>query len=290
MVMHLRVLVVESEPEDILFLEEVLLEIEERRQWHPHWGVETLTASTWMEAAAMIARDPVDVILLNPNLSDSVGAATFRRVQALAPHIPVIVLAETEDRDISAYLVREGAQDFLNKKQIDCAPLSHAIRNAIERQRRLLAVRATAMSDPLTGLLNREAFLRFATRDWTLAESLRCRWAVLLGEPRTLPDVTLVSDEQRRDLALVDAGDCFRRLAGSTALLARISELRFAIALFDTPAEPVENTRARIHAAAADKGIAIGTAIFEPDRPASLEILMQQAEADLAPTALAMRR
>ena len=126
MLMHLRVLLVESDPEDLLFLEEVLLEIEEKRLWNPHWHqwvhVETLAASTWMEAAAMIPREPVDVILLNPNLGDSLGAATFRRLQALAPHIPVILLTEAEDRDLAAHLVREGAQDFLNKKQIDCAP------------------------------------------------------------------------------------------------------------------------------------------------------------------------
>ena len=34
----------------------------------------------------------------------------------------------------------------------------------------------------------------------------------------------------------------------------------------------------------------MGAAIFEPDRPASLETLLYQAAADLAPTALAMRR
>jgi GGDEF domain-containing protein len=113
---------------------------------------------------------------------------------------------------------------------------------------------------------------------------------LMLAEPWNLAELSLTFGEQRRDLALIEAGDFLRGMAGSAGLLARISELRFALALFETRTEPVESARVRIHTAAAGRRIAIGAAIFEPDRPASLEILMQQAEADLAPTALAMRR
>ena len=287
--MHLRVLVVESDPEDLLFLEEVLLEVEEL-QLHRWMQIETVAASTWMEAAALLSRETVDIVLLNPNLADSSGAATYRRLQQLAPDVPIIVLAGAEDRDLAPYLVREGAQDFLHKKLLDHAPLSHAIQNAIERQRRLAAVRATAMSEPLTGLLNREAFVTLAGRDRMLAESLQRRWLLVLAELRSVSEVSLSFGEQRRDLALVEAGDFLRRVAGSTGLLARVSELRFALALFDTPAEPVEALRSRIDAAAAGRRLAIGAAVFDPNRPAPLETLIQQAEANLAPLALAMGR
>ena len=97
------------------------------------------------------------------------------------------------------------------------------------------------MSDPLTGLLNREAFLTFAERDRTLAECLHCRWLLMLAEPRNLSELSLAFGQQRCDLALVEAGDFLRGMAASTGLLARISELRFALALFDTQAERVES-------------------------------------------------
>src|SRR5262245_10219790 len=102
-----------------------------------------------METAALLPREPVDVILLNPTLSDRQGLATFRGVQGLAQQVPILVLTDADGRDLALQLVREGAQDYLLKKQIDCAPLAQAIRNALERQRILEAVRATTMTDPL---------------------------------------------------------------------------------------------------------------------------------------------
>jgi PleD family two-component response regulator len=287
--MHLRVLLVESDPEDLLFFEDVLLEVEELHL-HRWLQIETLAASTWMEAATILSRETLDIILLNPNLRDSYGVTTYRRIQQLAPDVPVIVLTGAEDRDLASHLVREGAQDFLTKKQLDCAPLAHAIQNAIERQRRLAAARATAMSEPLTGLLNREAFVTLAGRDRMLAESLQRRWLLILAELRSVSDGNPPFGEQRRDLALVEAGDFLRGVAGGTGLLARVSELRFALALFETPAERLETVRERIDAAAAGRRLTMGAAIFEPDHPVPFETLMQLAEADLAPSALAMGR
>ncbi len=284
--MHLRVLVVESDPEDLLFLEDVLTEIEERRHWRQWADVECLVASTCMEVASILPGEPVDIILLNPNLSDIQGVATFRRVQALVPQTPVILLIDAEDRDLAAQLVREGAQDFLLKKQVDCAPLAHSIRNAIERHRLLVATRSTTMTDPLTGLLNRGAFFSLADRDRKVAGLLGRRLLLIAAEPRNLAEPATATGEQGRDLAMVEAAEVLRSLAGSTGLLARSEPARFALALLDTSAEPVESAWARIHSAAAEHGLAIGAAIFEPDRPVTLEVLMERAELDLVTPAL----
>jgi PleD family two-component response regulator len=287
--MHLRILIVESDPEDLLFIEEALTEIEQGRLWTPWAEVETLAASTWREATVILPRESVDIILLNPNLSDGQGAAVFRLIQKLAPHIPIILLMDIADRDLGVQLVREGAQDFMVKKQIDCAPLAHSIRNAIERQRILVATRATTMTDPLTGLLNRGAFYTLAERDRRLAERLSRRLLVVVAEPRNLSEPAEAASQQRRDLAMVDTGDFLRGLAGSTGVLARIAETRFALTLLDTSTEPVETAWSRIHSAAAQHRIGIGAAIFEPDQPVPLEILLDRAELDLETSELASK-
>ena len=291
--MHLQILIVDSDPEDLLFIEEALTEIEQGRLWAPWVEVETLAASTWMEAAAILPREPVDVILLNPNLSGGQDAATFRLIQKLAPQVPIILLMDIADRDLAAQLVREGAQDFMVKKQIDCAPLAHSIRNAIERQRILMAARATTMTDPLTGLLNRGGFFTLVERDRRLAERLSRRLLLVVAvpgnfaEPGNLPEAAEAASQQRRDLAMVATGDFLCGLAGSTGVLARIAETRFALALLDTSIEPVETAWSRIHSAAAQHRIGIGAAIFEPDQPVPLEILLDRAELDLEPPELA---
>ncbi len=288
--MSIRVLLVESDPEYVLFLRDVLVEIEAGRYWSNWVQIEISHAASWSETSALLSSTPVDIVLLDPELTDSRGLETFRRVQSAAAQVPVIVLADPEDDEPSVRMIREGAQDFLTRKQVDCAPLAHAMRNAIERQRVLNAARAGATTDSLTGLPNRGGFLTIADRDRKVAERLGRRLMVMVAEPKNLAEIASAYGDQRRDLTLVETADHLRSLAGPTDLVARIGEKRFGIVSFDTDVESLEETWARIRAAAYAHHMMIGAAIFDGDHPASLDLLLEQASVDLAPTALAMRR
>src|SRR5579862_556872 len=197
--MNLRILIIESQDEATLFLREVLTELDSSPCWTDWVHVETLHAPTWADAAAILAAQPVDVALLNPDLDDCRGAETFRRSQAVAPHVPVVLLVDPSSVGLAERMVREGAQDFLVKKEVDCVPLAHAIRNAIDRHRLLAAARATSMMDTLTGLMNQRAFTMFASRDFVLAQRSRERIAILVAE--------LKLSALSGDLALLDAAD-----------------------------------------------------------------------------------
>jgi len=288
--MSLRVLLVESEAEDVLFLRDVLIEIEAGRFWSNWVHIEALHAASWSEASAILANEAIDIILLDPDLADSQGVETFRRVHSAAEQVPMILLVRPEDEAMGARLIREGAQDFLVKRQVDCAPLAHAIRNAIERHRILSAARAGAIHDSLTSLPNRSAFITFADRDRKLAERLGRRMMILIAEPKNLTELATAFGEQRRDLALVETADHLRGIAGATDLVARVGDNRFAIATFETDVETLEAVWARLHAATQAHRVSIGAAIFDPQRPASLEVLLERASTDLTPVAVAMHQ
>jgi PleD family two-component response regulator len=292
--MNVRVLLVESEPEDVLFLRDVLTEIESGRYWSNWVHIDALHAASWAEASMILDDESIDLILLNPDLSDSTGlgvddrVATFRRVQATAEQIPMILLMGPGDAAMGVRMVRDGAQDFLFKKELDCEPLAHAMCNAMERHRLLSAARASSVMDSLTGLHNRAGFVTFADRDRKLAERLGRRLMIVVAEPKSLPEIATALGEQRRDLSLIETADHLRSLAGPTDLLARIGATRFGMAIFETEVDTLEEAWARIHAAGAAHRIRIGAATFHVDRPMSLEGLLNQAAADLTPNAMAM--
>lgn len=77
----------------------------------------------------------VDVVLADLSLPDSHGLATFFRLHALAPQVPIIVLSGLNDTTLAVKAVHEGAQDFLVKGQVDGQLLARSIRYAIERKR-----------------------------------------------------------------------------------------------------------------------------------------------------------
>jgi DNA-binding NarL/FixJ family response regulator len=278
----LRVLLAESETEDTVFLSEVLTELDGARCWSDWVHLEASHAATRADTEAILATNAVDIVLLNPDLRDSQGAETFRRIQAAAPHVPVILLIEPSAIPLAEHMVRDGAQDFLLKKEVDCEPLARAIRNAMERHRLLAAARATSMTDPLTGLLTRPAFLMLAERDRLLAERLSRKMMIVLAERVVRVERAPAMDSvHSRDLALVEAADDLRRLAGPAALLARLSQARFSLAVLDTIAEPVEEIGARVQTEARDGKLAFGSAVFDPQHPVSLDALLDQAAIDL---------
>ncbi len=209
--MTLRILLAESGIDETLFLNELLTELDGARCWSDWVHVEASHAATWTDTAAILATEAVDILLLDPDLRDSQGADTFRRAQAAAPHVPVILLVDASAMSLAERMIRDGAQDFLIKKELDCAPLARAIRNAVERHRLLVATRSTSMIDPLTGLLTRSAFLTLADRDRLLAERLSRKMVVVVAEHA---DGEMHSQgTQYQDLAMVEAADRLRTLA-----------------------------------------------------------------------------
>jgi len=77
----------------------------------------------------------IDVVLLDLHLPDSVGFESYKRLSSKAPWVPVILMTNLDDEDLALRLVRNGAQDYLLKTELDCNLLDRAIRYAIERKK-----------------------------------------------------------------------------------------------------------------------------------------------------------
>jgi signal transduction histidine kinase len=87
------------------------------------------------EALVHLAKGGVDIILLDMGLPDGHGLDTVRRAREVAPGVPVIVLTGLDDEALAAQAMKEGAQDYLIKGQIESRALPRALRHAIDRHR-----------------------------------------------------------------------------------------------------------------------------------------------------------
>ncbi|MGV6825921.1 MAG: putative bifunctional diguanylate cyclase/phosphodiesterase [bacterium] len=79
------------------------------------------------------SNQPPDVVLLDLHLPDCEGLDGFRSLHGLAPSVPKIILTNYFDDSLAGQAVREGAQDYLIKKDVDAPLLEKAIRYAMER-------------------------------------------------------------------------------------------------------------------------------------------------------------
>jgi len=81
-----------------------------------------------------LAAGDIDVVLLDLLLPDSWGLDTFIKAHAQVPGVPTIVLSGLGDEALAIEAVREGAQDYLVKGQVDGNLLVRAMRYAIGRK------------------------------------------------------------------------------------------------------------------------------------------------------------
>jgi PAS domain S-box-containing protein/putative nucleotidyltransferase with HDIG domain len=77
----------------------------------------------------------IDAVLLDLGLPDSRGLETFIKLRSQVVNSPIIVLTGSFDETLGIEAVREGAQDYLLKDQLDGRALSRSILYAIERKR-----------------------------------------------------------------------------------------------------------------------------------------------------------
>lgn len=87
------------------------------------------------DALTHLTKGGLDIVLLDMGLPDGHGLETVRRAQAAAPEVPLIVLTGLDDEALAAQAMKEGAQDYLIKGQIENRALPRALRHAIERHR-----------------------------------------------------------------------------------------------------------------------------------------------------------
>ena len=134
---RLHILLVEDNPHAADLLQEALSALDEPLEIA---HVERLTqAAEYLELGGL-----PDAILLDLILPDSNGLATLDRANAVAPHLPIIVLTGLDDESLGIEAVRKGAQDYLVKGQTSPRRFLQTIHHSIERKRLEQALRNAA--------------------------------------------------------------------------------------------------------------------------------------------------
>ncbi len=123
----IKVLIIEDSIHDFRIIEEMLKEIE-----NPIFDL--YQSQRLEDGLKTLVNDEFDILLLDLNLPDSTGLDTFASVYDQAPEIPVVILTGYNDEDLAIRAVREGAQDYLVKGQVNSQLLSRSISYAIERK------------------------------------------------------------------------------------------------------------------------------------------------------------
>jgi PAS domain S-box-containing protein len=122
----IKVLLVEDNPADVRLIREMFKEAKAT------WPAPEDTPSL-MTAVDRLAKGGINAVLLDLGLPDSEGISTFAKLHNQFPRTPIVVLTGLNNEELGLRSVREGAQDYLVKGQVDSQWLCRAILYAVER-------------------------------------------------------------------------------------------------------------------------------------------------------------
>jgi len=128
-----KILLIEDNPGDVRLMKEMLNEI-------ATFDYQLITAETLVEGCEHIKKQHIVVILLDLNLPDSSGKETFDTVMLHAGQIPVVLVSGMQNDELSLSLIKEGAQDYILKNDLNSTLLSRTIEFAIERKKLMAAL------------------------------------------------------------------------------------------------------------------------------------------------------
>jgi signal transduction histidine kinase len=100
-----------------------------------HFGFRLVHVENVAEALTLLKEGSFDIVLLALFLPDARGMDAIVRIKHAAPSLPVVVVTGLDDENVAIEAMRNGAQDYWVKGQIDARGLARSIRYAIERKK-----------------------------------------------------------------------------------------------------------------------------------------------------------
>lgn len=171
----------------------------------------------------------IDVVLLDLNLPDSSGIATYKALAKAFPALPVVVLTALDDLTLVQDLACCGAQDCLQKGKINRERLDQSVLFALNRQSVLNSKASLTTKDELTGLLNRGGFMEHAENQLELANRESRRAFLLLMDVDNLKLINDRFGHDHGDNVLISMADISRKIFRDVDILGRIGGDEFAV-------------------------------------------------------------
>lgn len=91
-------------------------------------------AENLREALELLESESYSVLLTDLNLPDATGDDAFLEINRVDSKLPVVILSGNDDEKAAAALVAKGAQDYINKSDLNARIMRRTILHAIERK------------------------------------------------------------------------------------------------------------------------------------------------------------
>lgn len=221
----LRVLVVESDPVDAIFLQFALQ--------RPEFQFQVKRVATWELARQLIRGGAFDVLLVHFDPSFEVFFDEVQETCLEHKELALLVISEEADEIHAEKALERGAQDWLLLTEFSKNAVGRSIRHAAERKLTELRMLQLATRDQLTGLMNRASYRQCVQLAVTRAKKAQSHFAIFSLDFEGLKRINDELGQDAGDSLIRQAAHRLREVLGKVETVARLGGDEFAVLLED---------------------------------------------------------
>lgn len=244
----------------------------------------------------MVVKQAPDVLLLESTLTPHFVSRMAIQVRSKLPNLPILLLPDIHGavEQLDGPPEVGGKQSRLSaaagNNPIAADTIARTLRYThghLGLQRTLLQM---ALRDDLTGLHNRRGFMALATQHLRWAREARQHMLMFYADLDGLKWINDHYGHSEGDRAISLAAACIERTFRKFDVTGRLSGDEFVALIQEEPGGSAEAICQRLHSNLADctgaetrykLSLSVGVAHFDPDKPATLQDLMRQADTAL---------
>jgi len=277
----IRILLIEDNAGDARLIQEQLKEV-------PEVAYVFCCVPKLQDGLEHLSRHETDIVLSDLSLPDSPGLETFKRLQSEISGVPVVVVTGFDNESSALDAVREGAQDYLIKGQVNARGLSRTILYAIERYRTQSTLRSLSLTDELTGLYNRRGFITLGEQALKSAQRAKSHLYLYFADLDGLKKINDTFGHPDGDRAIAGAAEVLRKTFRQSDIVARIGGDEFAALAAEDQTGGSDILISRLmgnlshynlqNPHAYKISISVGVTRYNPEVPVPMEELLSQAD------------
>jgi diguanylate cyclase (GGDEF)-like protein len=244
-------------------------------------GHEAIPTTSWSEALRVSRQTPPDLVLLDVMMPTIDGFKLARMMKSEAPvFVPIILLTALDDIESKRRAMAAGADDFLTKP---VTPLELEIRmssmlrikeltDQIQAANKMLA--EMAVTDPLTGLVNRRSLDEHLEREWARSQRYGNPFSVLMLDVDFFKKVNDNHGHAVGDQVLRLVSETVKQVVRQTDVVGRFGGEEFMVLAPETSSSNAkvlaDRIRVRIAGASLDHrdlpGVTVSAGVSSTDR------------------------
>ncbi len=278
---NIKLLIVDDDKVDRLFIKRELNKIDST--------IEFYEADSATNALELTSQHAFDCITMDYHLPDSNGLEALLQIEEI---VPIIMITGDDSETLGLQVVKSGAQDFLQKKQLTGDKIYRSICFSIERNRILSANKDLSFRDELTKLYNRSGFSYYTKKRLKflkLVNRINCKTQVFFINIDNLKKINDSFGPKMADRMLIHVANILMNSFRETDVISRLDRDGFAVLLTrncsesgpDPIFERLENNVKEKNAAYETPGIKLsisnGSTIHYNMPESSLELLLLES-------------